>query len=194
MMFDNRQRIIDALSIEDVMQRYAGIKPNSRNRYACPLHGGENNNLSVYPETKSFFCFTCKKGGDLIKFVSEFLNISYSEAITRLDSDYHLGIVKETHKTRNAIAKEIAKRDRRRAREQAERDFQMFSYGLIISYFKWLRRQPKTAAIKFDIEFIERFLDRHLKLNENPINIDVKALIRALYSKHKEVKLWKMKT
>ena len=35
----------------------------------CPFHKDEHPSLCVYPETRSFYCFGCNAGGDVIDFV-----------------------------------------------------------------------------------------------------------------------------
>ncbi len=37
--------------------------------------------LTVYPETKSYFCFYCSKGGDVIDYIKDTRNIGYKEAL-----------------------------------------------------------------------------------------------------------------
>ena len=184
---DKRTRIISALDINDVVTRYTGLEQNRHNRYPCPLHSGDNKNFTVYPRTKSFCCFVCGAGGDLIKFVSLYLGLSYSEAMKKLDNDYMLNVFEKQHKTYNSIAKSLTKANQKQKEKDKYLDYQAFSYELLIRYFKWLNKRPRNKAINHDIEYIERLLDKHLDYKENPIQLNVKALILALYSKHREV-------
>lgn len=182
----DKEKIIQYLNIKEVILRYSETEVDRHNRCACPLHNGINHNLAVYPKTNSFYCFNCGAGGDLIKFVSLYLNISYHEAMQKIDRDYNLGIFKNRHKTYNAVAKETAKLNKKHKEKQSYMAWQQFSYCLLINYLKWLQRQPKTNAIEFDINYVERLLDKHLNLEENPIEINVKSLIRALHTKHRK--------
>lgn len=183
---NSRLRIIEALNIQEVVQRYTSVERFRHNRCPCPIHNGKDNNFTIYPKTKSFYCFTCGKGGDLIKFVAVYFSMSYSEAMAKLDTDYHLGVFEKQNITQNDFLKKEYQRKRKQLEAQRARDFHDFSYDLLINYFKWLHRQPETAAIAFDIAFIERLLDKHLSFEENPIRSDIKALIAALYTKHKK--------
>lgn len=51
----------------------------------CPFHRDERPSLVVYPETRSFFCFGCRAGGDVIDFVRRAGNLGFRDAIARLD-------------------------------------------------------------------------------------------------------------
>lgn len=50
----------------------------------CPFHTETNPSFTVYPETQSYYCFGCKKGGDVINFLAEKEHISYHAALTTL--------------------------------------------------------------------------------------------------------------
>jgi DNA primase len=182
---DKRQRIVDALDICEVVHRYTGLEFR-HNRCACPLHNGKNNNFTLYPKTKSFFCFACGCGGDVIKFVSEYFNLNYSDAMVKLYSDYNLGVYEKQHMTYNAIAKRVSARMIEQQKIEAFNDYQKFSYFLLIRYFKWLQKQPKNNAVQHDISFVERLLDKHLNYCDKPIQGNIKALIRALHTKHRK--------
>lgn len=184
-----RDKIVRTLGIKDVVRRYSGVALGNRNRCACPIHGGKHLNFAVYPKTNSFYCFACGKGGDVIKFVSEMLCISYGEAIRRLDGDYCLGLFEKQHKTQRQITKELTKLKQQQREQEIFDEFQRFSYDLLLRYYRWLYRQPRNEAIAFDMAYVERLLDKHLNITENPIQLNVWALIRALHTKHrKEVK------
>lgn len=54
----------------------------------CPFHEDTTRaNLTVYPETDSYFCYACKKGGDAADFLSSIENISREQALVRLHED-----------------------------------------------------------------------------------------------------------
>lgn len=55
------------LSILEVAKRYGfDIK---KNKSVCKFHGDSDPSLVFYPETNSFFCFGCRKGGNIITFI-----------------------------------------------------------------------------------------------------------------------------
>ncbi|MCX7661473.1 MAG: CHC2 zinc finger domain-containing protein [Candidatus Omnitrophica bacterium] len=50
----------------------------------CPFHTEKHPSFYIYPETNSFYCFGCKKGGDVIRFVELALGYSFKEAVNYL--------------------------------------------------------------------------------------------------------------
>ena len=53
----------------------------------CPFHQDHGRpNLVVYPETRSWFCFRCGFGGDVISFVERLEGLSFRDAVARLTS------------------------------------------------------------------------------------------------------------
>lgn len=52
----------------------------------CPLHADSEPSLVVYPETQSYYCFSCCAGGDVIDFVSRLRKVGFKEAAALLDS------------------------------------------------------------------------------------------------------------
>lgn len=46
----------------------------------CPFHDEEHPSFAWYVDTNSFYCYSCKRGGDVISFVQELKNLSFKEA------------------------------------------------------------------------------------------------------------------
>jgi DNA primase len=69
---------------------FYGFKPNRQNYIPCPFHSEKTASLRLYD--KSFYCFGCGTGGDLIKFVQLYFNISFAQALIRINSDFRLGL------------------------------------------------------------------------------------------------------
>lgn len=54
----------------------------------CPFHKDENRpNFTIYPQTDSYFCYTCSKGGNTVDFYARMEGISYTQAQHKLYSD-----------------------------------------------------------------------------------------------------------
>ena len=51
-----------------------------------PFHKDEHPSFAVYPETRSFYCFGCNAGGDVIDFVRRADNLSFRDALERLSN------------------------------------------------------------------------------------------------------------
>jgi DNA primase len=52
----------------------------------CPFHQDEHPSLVVYPESRSFYCFGCGAGGDVIDFVRRAAGLSFVDALERLSN------------------------------------------------------------------------------------------------------------
>lgn len=79
------------LDIVSVFKRYNFDLKESGNRYVClcPFHDDKNTpNLTIYPETDSFYCFTCKKSGDALTLISFMEKIPIYEVKKKLGTDY----------------------------------------------------------------------------------------------------------
>ena len=71
--------------IEDVISRYVVLKPSGSNLVACcPFHSEKTPSFTIFRATKSFYCFGCASGGDIITFMMKIENIDYITAITKL--------------------------------------------------------------------------------------------------------------
>ncbi len=61
------------------------VKLGGLHRGYCPFHDDTKTpNLTVYPSTNSFYCYSCGIGGDVITFVREFYNLSYPQALEKI--------------------------------------------------------------------------------------------------------------
>jgi DNA primase len=72
--------IVDLISKYDIPLQEMG----SRYRICCPFHDDENPSLVVYPETNSWYCFTCGVGGAPVKFMMLFEKLTYEDASEKL--------------------------------------------------------------------------------------------------------------
>jgi DNA primase len=51
----------------------------------CPEHGSSSGRcLTIYPKTQSFYCFHCKKHGDVINLVMQFKRWDHRTAVNYL--------------------------------------------------------------------------------------------------------------
>lgn len=64
--------------IEDVIGSYITLKRAGSNKNGlCPFHGEKTPSFTVFPNTKSFYCFGCGAGGDVITFIQKIENLDY---------------------------------------------------------------------------------------------------------------------
>lgn len=77
--------IREKVDIVDVVSEYVPLVPKGRNFMGvCPFHDDNNPSMSVSREKKIFKCFSCGATGTVFKFVMDYENISFPEAIAKL--------------------------------------------------------------------------------------------------------------
>ena len=77
--------------IVQVVSGYVGLKKSGRNYWGlCPFHGEKTASFSVDEEHQLFYCFGCKAGGDVIRFIMEIERCSFQEAVELLAERAHI--------------------------------------------------------------------------------------------------------
>src|SRR5262245_13274523 len=85
------EQIRAASDVVDVIGGYLPLKRAGTNFVTlCPFHKEKSPSFNVNPHRQTFHCFGCHKGGDVFRFVMEFENISFPEAIKRLAERAHI--------------------------------------------------------------------------------------------------------
>ncbi len=60
-------------------------------RLRCPFHNGKSDNsMAINLARDMFYCFGCKQGGNVIKFVSKYEDCPVKEAARRLDEWFQI--------------------------------------------------------------------------------------------------------
>jgi hypothetical protein len=81
-------RVKAASRIEEVVRSYGvELTPVGGGRRLlglCPFHSEEHASFTVYPETRSFFCYGCHAAGDVIAFVRLIKSVGFDEALRLL--------------------------------------------------------------------------------------------------------------
>lgn len=86
------ERIKNEVSIVQIVARYTKLRVSGQYFVGiCPFHEDHIPSLVVYPRSRTFHCYGCQKHGDVIKFIREMENLSFSQALEVLEqtsSDY----------------------------------------------------------------------------------------------------------
>jgi len=81
------------LDIVDVISDYLPLERAGSNfKASCPFHPDKTPSFYVSPSKQIFKCFGCGVGGDAIKFVSLYENISYRESAIQLARKYGIKV------------------------------------------------------------------------------------------------------
>lgn len=72
-------------NIEDIISEYVQLKRAGSNLNGhCPFHSERTPSFTVFPATKSFYCFGCGAGGDVVTFIMKRENLDYRSALELL--------------------------------------------------------------------------------------------------------------
>lgn len=76
------EEIIYRTDITDFIGSYVTLKRAGSNMSGlCPFHSERSPSFTVFPNTKSFYCFGCGAGGDAITFAMRAENLDYPSAL-----------------------------------------------------------------------------------------------------------------
>lgn len=91
------EEIVFRNDIETVIGSYVTLKRAGSNYQApCPFHSERTPSFTVFPATKSFYCFGCGAGGDVISFVMRAENLEYVDALHVLADRAGISIPEDT--------------------------------------------------------------------------------------------------
>ncbi len=97
--------------IVDVVNTYVPLKRAGSNyNGSCPFHSERTPSFTVFPATRSFYCFGCGAGGDVVTFIMKRENLDYVSALELLANRVGIEIPKDA-RTREEEANTV-KRER----------------------------------------------------------------------------------
>lgn len=142
---------------------FYGFKRNRAGFVCCPFHGEKTPSMKVYDGAKGFHCFGgCGAHGDVLDFVQRYFNLSFNEALAKINADFHLGLPLEEN-NKEARRKAMKEADeRRKLLEANEREHKRLrkAYDEALAY--WIRLDmnkvlyaPKSADEELDPLFVE---------------------------------------
>lgn len=71
--------------IVDVISGYVKLQKKGSNYFGlCPFHNEKSPSFSVSPSKQMYYCFGCGAGGNVITFIMEYENYSFTEALSML--------------------------------------------------------------------------------------------------------------
>jgi len=100
------ENIISSISIVDIISEYIELEKKGKNFIGlCPFHSDSNPSMSVSEDKKIFKCFSCGAGGNAIKFVQDYENISFPEALSKVASKAGIKLNINFNKSNNKFTK-----------------------------------------------------------------------------------------
>lgn len=105
MKIDNNtfNEIRNNIDIVDVISSYLPLTSKGKNYFGvCPFHDDHSPSMSVSKEKQIYTCFSCGATGNVFKFIQDYENISFMEAVKKCADMAHVyidvGQVKEKNK------------------------------------------------------------------------------------------------
>lgn len=81
------------LDIVDVISNYLPLTSKGKNYFGvCPFHDDHSPSMSVSKEKQIYTCFSCGATGNVFKFIQDYENISFLEAVKRCADMAHVYI------------------------------------------------------------------------------------------------------
>ncbi|MBR3362448.1 MAG: DNA primase [Bacilli bacterium] len=91
--------IRNSVNIVDIISSYINLSPKGKNYFGvCPFHDDNNPSMSVSPDKQIYKCFSCGATGTVFKFIMDYENITFKEAVQKV-ADIG-GIQIEIHQTK----------------------------------------------------------------------------------------------
>ena len=98
------EEIIYRNNIDEVISSYVTLKRAGSNFSGlCPFHSEKTPSFTVFPATKSFYCFGCGSGGDVITFIMKAENLDYPSALEFLAQRAGITIPKTGEKPETGV-------------------------------------------------------------------------------------------
>ena len=182
-MLNVSDEIKNQISMSDVLVMH-GIHLHN-NFCCCPFHNEKTPSFSVYKDNKRYHCFGCGESGDVITFVMKYYNISFKEALQKLDTDFNLGLTNKNMSPAEYKKMKAASEARAEAlkKKKEKEEYHRYAYDRLCSFRRWLASQPKSLRTEHDISYIDGLLDYYI--NDYLIDFDVDARIREVYFKYR---------
>lgn len=169
-----KEEIRNRIDIVDYIGSFVKLERRSSNYFGlCPFHSEKTPSFCVNPNNQTWYCFgQCRKGGDIFKFVEEYNNCSFFEAVKLLADKLNISIDSGYNSADNEEKKQLYELYRNVANEYYKALFSEKGKAGI-EYIK-KRKINKETVKKFGLGFAPNeygYIYNILKNNNFPENI-----------------------
>ena len=148
LIMDYASEIKYRVTLPEIARHY-GFTPNRQGRIPCPFHNGKDQNLGL--KDRYYNCFVCGAKGDAIKFVQELFGLNFSDTISKINSDFSLGLPinkKIDRRTQLEMNKSAFERKRKIEAEKKHREQIESAYWAAFDEWKRLDDNKRNYAPK----------------------------------------------
>ena len=136
-------QIKSKITMHELLKNY-GFDIKRGNRIPCPFHNGKDLNCGIKKDY--IHCFVCGESADQIGFVKKYFNLSFDEAVAKINEDFFLNLPiseKIDKRKETEIAKQhfLRKQEKKRSQEEKERLFNA-----------WLDAQQEVIRLQENIK------------------------------------------
>lgn len=102
------EKIRASADIVEVIREYVPLTQKGKNYFGvCPFHQDHSPSMSVSKEKQMYKCFSCGAAGNVFKFVSDYENISFIEAVAKIGKKVGINIeITSPYEVKNRYEKE----------------------------------------------------------------------------------------
>ncbi len=77
------EQVLNQTDIVTLVEQYIKLNKKSSSNYfgLCPFHSETKPSFSVSPNKQIFYCFSCRRGGNAIKFIQDVENLNFPESV-----------------------------------------------------------------------------------------------------------------
>lgn len=81
------EQIKELVDIKEIVENYTRLsKAGTRYIGRCPFHNEKTPSFFVFPQSKTWHCFGCSKGGDVITLIMEAHQLDFKESLKFLEA------------------------------------------------------------------------------------------------------------
>ncbi|MBF1196463.1 MAG: DNA primase, partial [Fusobacterium periodonticum] len=99
-MVDKRviEEIKNNTNIVEIIGEVISLQKSGRNFLGlCPFHGEKTPSFNVVEDKQFYHCFGCGRSGDVFKFIEEYQQVNFSDAVRILGERLGIEIVRPIH-------------------------------------------------------------------------------------------------
>ncbi len=156
--------------IVDVIGQHVRLTKKGANYFGlCPFHGEKTASFSVSPRKQIYYCFGCGAGGNVISFMMQYENFTFTEALKSLAERAHITLAEGNYSEQDKGHREL-----KSSILSINKDAALFYHGILrtsegsigYDYFSNKRRLSNKTITHFGLGFSPKAPDalyKHLK-------------------------------